>query len=131
MHTCIGLLAGISIALLIRNRKRALAWFFTHNPPATHADCRPRYRTWKNGIEIVSTDTPISRVDALRAIFATESEREVVWETISTEYGEGVRVAAGMAFREGWDRCLLALVPLQVNPVAPSRDGIITEGPWT
>lgn len=33
-------------------RKHLLNWFFTRIPVETHPDCKPRYRTWKNGIEI-------------------------------------------------------------------------------
>lgn len=54
----------------------------------------------------------LTRTDALRAVFATESEREVAWESIASDYGEGVRVAAASAFRDGWDRCILALIPM-------------------
>ena len=32
-------------------RKPVLVWLFTRIPPETPPDCKPRYRTWKNGIE--------------------------------------------------------------------------------
>lgn len=32
-------------------RKPILKWVFTRIPVETHPDCKPRYRTWKNGIE--------------------------------------------------------------------------------
>lgn len=32
-------------------RKHLLNWFFTRIEVGTHPDCKPRYRTWKNGIE--------------------------------------------------------------------------------
>lgn len=32
-------------------RKHILEWVFTRIPVETHPDCKPRYRTWKNGIE--------------------------------------------------------------------------------
>lgn len=32
-------------------RKPILVLLFTRIPPETHPDCKPRYRTWKNGIE--------------------------------------------------------------------------------
>lgn len=32
-------------------RKHILNWVFTRIPVETHPDCKPRMRTWKNGIE--------------------------------------------------------------------------------
>lgn len=32
-------------------RKHLLEWVFTRIPVETHPDRKPRYRTWKNGIE--------------------------------------------------------------------------------
>ncbi|WP_193596090.1 hypothetical protein [Microbacterium sp. YJN-G] len=27
-----------------------LGWLFTRIPPATHPDCRPRFRRWQHGV---------------------------------------------------------------------------------
>lgn len=48
----IGLTLTTTIAAYLWTvRKPILEWVFTRIPVETHPDCKPRYRTWKNGIE--------------------------------------------------------------------------------
>lgn len=50
MKVLLGLGAGITASILAYLLWRpTIAWTFTHNQPATHPDCRPRYRTWHAG----------------------------------------------------------------------------------
>jgi hypothetical protein len=61
MRVILGIVAGITATIIgyivwqpaidRRLAEHAIAWVFTHNPPATHPDCKPRYRTYHHGVE--------------------------------------------------------------------------------
>ncbi len=57
MRTIRHITLAILITIIIRRTwKPAAKWVFTRIPVETHPDCKPRYRTWKNGIEIVDNE---------------------------------------------------------------------------
>lgn len=46
-------LTGISLTLAaVAIWPDFIGWVFTRIPPATHPDCRPRYRQWQHGVEV-------------------------------------------------------------------------------
>lgn len=50
MKTALALATGATLTILAYTLwQPTLGWTLTRVPPATHPDCRPRYRTWHNG----------------------------------------------------------------------------------
>lgn len=53
MRTMLAIVATLIAMLFIRlTWRKPSAYLFTRNPVETHPDCKPRYRTWKNGVEV-------------------------------------------------------------------------------
>lgn len=51
MRMVVGIACGITVSIIAYAIwQPALAWTFTRVPPATHPDCKPRYRTWSRGV---------------------------------------------------------------------------------
>lgn len=51
MRMVFGIACGITVSILAYTIwQPTIAWTLTRIPPATHPDCKPRYRTWRNGV---------------------------------------------------------------------------------
>lgn len=53
MRTMLAITATVVAMLVIKMTwRKPFAYLFTRIPPATHPDCKPRFRRWENGVEV-------------------------------------------------------------------------------
>lgn len=51
MRIAIGIIAGMTLMILGHILGWPyVRWLFSHNPPETHPDCKPKYRTCHDGV---------------------------------------------------------------------------------